>query len=117
MLLINHDSNFFLSKLTHLFFGKKVAYRQLFQDGRAPGVFPMRKRHLWDGACVPNGNGAVRLEVAMELEVATMAITEDNKHDRIWQRMNQGGAGTTILSEGAAAGVLQRGLIKREFVL
>ena len=69
MLLINRDSNFFLCKLTHLFFGKKVAYHQLFQDGRAPGVFPVCNRCQWEGVCVANGNGAVRLEVAMEPEV------------------------------------------------
>ena len=45
--MINRDSSFFFRKLTHSFFGKKVAYRQLVRAGRAPGVFPMRDRRLW----------------------------------------------------------------------
>ncbi len=72
----------FFCKLTHLFFGEKVTYCQLFQDGRAPGFFPMRNRRLWEGAFAANGNRAVRPEVAMEPEVATMAIRED--HKKLW---------------------------------
>jgi hypothetical protein len=67
---------FFFCELTHLFFGKKVTYCQLVQAGRAPGVFPMRNGRLWEGAFAANGNGAVRTEVAMELEIAAMAITD-----------------------------------------
>ena len=72
--MINHDLSFFFRKLTHLFFGKKVAYCQLVQAGRASGVFPMRDRRLWEGVFAANENGAVRTEVAMEPEIAAMAI-------------------------------------------
>ena len=36
----------------------------------------MRDRHLWEGAFAANGNETVRTEVAMEPEVAVMAITD-----------------------------------------
>ena len=34
-----------------------------------------------------------------------------------WRKVNQGGAGAAVVSEGAAAGVLQREVIKRVCVL
>jgi hypothetical protein len=43
----------------------------------------MRNRHLSEGAFTANGNGAVRPEVAIEPEVAAMAIGEDNKNDEM----------------------------------
>jgi hypothetical protein len=33
-----------------------------------------------------------------------------------WRRMKQGGAGAVIVSEGVAAGVLEREIIKRVFI-
>jgi hypothetical protein len=66
----------FFHKLTYLFVGKKIAYCQLVRAGRAPGVFPMHDRRLWEGAFAANGNGAVRAEVVMEPEIAAMAIVD-----------------------------------------
>ena len=54
--------------------GKQIAYHQLVQAGRAPGVFPMQDRRLWERAFTATGNGAVRAEEAVELEIAAMAI-------------------------------------------
>ena len=36
----------------------------------------MQDRRLWEGAFGANRNGAVRAEVAMEPEIATMAIAD-----------------------------------------
>ena len=36
----------------------------------------MHDRRLWEGASAANGNGAVRTEVAMEPEIAAMAIAD-----------------------------------------
>ena len=63
-------------KLTHSFVGKKIAYCQLVRAGRAPEGFPMHNRRLWERAFAANGNGAVRAEVAMEPEIAAMAIPD-----------------------------------------
>ncbi len=55
-------------------YGKKIAYRQLVRAGRALGFFSMQDRHLWEGAFAANRNGTVRVEEAVEPEIAAMAI-------------------------------------------
>ena len=54
---------------------KQIAYRQLVWAGRAPGVFPMQNRRLWERAFTATGNGSVRAEKAVEPEITAMAIT------------------------------------------
>jgi hypothetical protein len=54
--------------------GKQIAYHQLVRAGRAPGVFPMQDRQLWERAFAATGNRAVRAEEAVEPEIAAMAI-------------------------------------------
>jgi hypothetical protein len=54
--------------------GKQIAYCQLVRARRAPGVFPMQDRRLWERAFVATGNGAVRAEEVVEPEIAAMAI-------------------------------------------
>jgi hypothetical protein len=53
-----------------------IAYPQLTQAGRAPGVFPMQDRRLWEGAFAANRNGTVRVEEVMEPEIDAMAIAD-----------------------------------------
>jgi hypothetical protein len=56
-------------------YGKEqIDYRQLLRAGRAPGVFPMQDRRLWERAFEASINGAVRAEEAVGLEIAAMAI-------------------------------------------
>jgi hypothetical protein len=54
--------------------GKQIPYRQLVWAGRAPGVFPMQDRQLWERAFAATKNVAVRSEEAVEPEIAAMAI-------------------------------------------
>ena len=54
--------------------GNQIAYRQLVWAGRAPGVFPMQDRQLWERAFEAIGNGAVRAEEVVESETAAMSI-------------------------------------------
>jgi hypothetical protein len=54
--------------------GKQIAYHQLVWAGRAPEVFPMQDRRLWERAFAATGNGAVRAEEAVEPEITAMAI-------------------------------------------
>ena len=65
---------------------KKVAYCQLGLAGRVPEVFPMRDGCLWERVFAANEDGAVRPEVAVEPEVAVMAIGYDNENDVIRRR-------------------------------
>jgi hypothetical protein len=53
---------------------KQIDYPQLVRTGRAPGVFPMQDRKLWERAFKASVDGAVRAEEAVELEIAAMAI-------------------------------------------
>jgi hypothetical protein len=53
---------------------KQIAYRQLVWARRAPEVFPMQDRQLWERAFEATVNGAVRVEESVEPEIAVMAI-------------------------------------------
>ena len=53
--------------------GKQIAYCQLIWAGRAPGVFPMQDRRLWERSFPATGNVAVRAEEAVEPGIAVMA--------------------------------------------
>jgi hypothetical protein len=79
------------------------------------GVFTMRDRRLWEGAFTANGNKAVRPEVAVEPKVYAMAIGEGIENNGMVED-DLGGAGAAVVSEGAAAGVFQKRIIKRVFV-
>ena len=80
--VINYSRFKYLSfKLTHLFAGIKVAFRQLFLDGRAAGVFPMRNGCLWERVFAANGDRAVRPEAAVKPRVIAMAVGYDNEND------------------------------------
>ena len=63
------------------FAGIKVAFRQLFLDGRAAGVFPMRNGCLWERVFAANGDRAVRPEAAVKPRVIAMAVGYDNEND------------------------------------
>jgi hypothetical protein len=62
-------------------FGKKNAYRQLVQAGRAPGGFLTQDRRFWEGAFAANRNGTVRAEEVVEPEIAAMAIANPEMAD------------------------------------
>ena len=65
----------FIYRLTHLLVRKnQIDYRQLVRAGRAPGVFPMQDGRLWERAFEASVNGAVRVEEAVEPEIAAMSI-------------------------------------------
>ena len=49
-------------------------YCQLVQAGRAPGVFPIQDRRLWEKAFEASINGMVRTEEAVGPEIAAMAV-------------------------------------------
>ena len=53
---------------------KQIAYRQLVWAGTALGVFPMQDRRLWERAFKTSVNGPVRVEEAVEPEIAVMSI-------------------------------------------
>ncbi len=53
---------------------KQIDYHQLVRAGRAPGVFPMQDRQLWERAFEASADGAVRAEEAVEPEIAAIVI-------------------------------------------
>jgi hypothetical protein len=56
-------------------YGKEqIDYHQLVWAGRAPGVFPMQDRRLWERAFEASINGAMRVEEAVGSKIAAMAI-------------------------------------------
>jgi hypothetical protein len=73
--------------MTHIFFvDKKAAYCQLGCVGMAPEVFSMRNGRLWENVFAMNEGRAVRPEVAVEPEVAILAMGYDNENDVIARR-------------------------------
>ena len=88
-----------------------------FEDGRAPGVFPVRNGHLWEQAFTENGNGKQGgRKWQWNRKLPRWQSGKTTKMMK-WRKVNQGGAGAAVVSEGAAAGVLQREVIKRVCVL
>ena len=53
---------------------KQIDYCQLVWAGRALGFFPMQDGRLWERAFKASVNGAVRVEEAVEPEIAAMSI-------------------------------------------
>ncbi len=53
---------------------EQIDYRQLVRAGRATGVFPMQDGRLWERAFETSVKGSVRMEGAVELEIAVMSI-------------------------------------------
>ena len=65
---------------------KKAAYRQLGRVGMAPEVFTMRDEHLWEHVFAMREGRAVRPDVAVEPEVAALAMGYDDENDTIERR-------------------------------